>query len=179
MKNNTPMPEFELFNQVSANAGPVELSKVTKSIERDLVSSPKKLALSYIAGSLIGYSASLAICAQCSVGLSQFAWDNAAMLHQIPDPWCPFVCGAVFGVAPFIVTLLFFTRFQHRYLLYRMWWLMIVMPIVGGLGLTALGSDHDLMWNLQWMVTAVMTPYVCELVTGLFLKQNRWRTAQA
>lgn len=149
--------------------------KTLKSIERDLVTSPTRLGLTYAAGSLAGYFASLAICAQCSVGLTPVAWHTASILHQIPDPWCPFVCGAIFGIAPVIGTLLFFNRFQHRYLLYRMWWLVVALPIIVSVSFAFAANPHDLEWNLSWLVTAIAVPYLFEVGTGFLLRQSRWK----
>lgn len=170
--------DFELFAGTESTARTADLKSLTANMEKDLVTSPKKLAFSYIAGSVIGYFASLAICAQCSVGLTPFAWQMSSIIHEIPDPWCPFVCGTIFGVAPFIVTLIFFNRFQHRYLLYRMWWLMIAVPVIGGISMTAIGGSHDTAWDLQWIFTAILTPYIGEGLTGWLLRQNKWATPE-
>lgn len=174
----TESEDFELFTQVKVPQA-IPLATVTKVLEKDLVKSQTKLALIYLAGSLLGYVLSLTICAQCSVGFSKFAWRIASVIHEMPDPWCPFICGAIFGIAPFFVTLLFFNRFQHRYLLRHMAWLVVSVPVLVSVSFMVLANQHDFTWDMNWMITAVATPYICEALSGFVLRQNAWRQSPA
>ena len=170
--------EFKLFSQVQAPDHKI-LPIVTRRLEKDLVQSRTKLALTYVAGSVLGYLFSLAICAQCSVGLSPFAWQMASIIHEMPEPWCPFICGSIFGVAPFLVTLLFFNRFQHRYLLHKMTWLVIALPVLVSLSFMLFANLHDFAWDMKWLITAVATPYLCEALASFVLRQNSWQEVPA
>ncbi len=144
-------------------------------IANDLVTSRFKLAVVYIVGAIIGYLASLAICAQCGVGLSPFSWKIAQFIHSIPDPWCPMLCGVVFGISPTLVSSLYMSRFQHRFLIFQIVWLPAVVPILGTIILLATGDSHSWEWRSIWFGAAVLTPYLVELVFAVMLKQRRWQ----
>lgn len=170
----TEPADFELFTQIKESVQSPELS-VTQIIEKDLVWSRRKLALTYLGGSLLGYVLTLSICAQCSVGLSNVATRIASVIHELPDPWCPFICGAIFGIAPFLMTLIFFNRFQHRYLLHHMAWLIVAVPVLVSVGFAFVVNQHNLAWDIEWLITAIATPYICEALSSLVLRQNAWR----
>lgn len=166
--------DFEMFsseNDEHKNAAAA--LEPPRRIARDLVSSQARLILSYSLAGTLGYLSSLLICAQCSIGFTPLSWQTMALLHKIPDPWCPLVCGAIFGIFPFLFSLLFLNRFQHRYLLYRLPWVPIGLPLIGSSVLTLFGSVHDLQWHLLWFAAALSTPYLGELFLGLFLRQKR------
>lgn len=163
--------EFEAFACARSDRPPLSVAR----LEADLVASPPRLGATYASGAAIGYLVSLAICAQSSIGLSPLAWKTAATLHAIPDPWCAMVCGMAFGIAPSLAALLLLSRFQHRYLIQRMWWLLVLVPILGSLVMAALSGERDLGWHLIWMAAAIVTPYLCEVLAGWLLRQRRWR----
>lgn len=167
--------DFDAFINAKTPIESSQLKSLSRRFESDLVTSPLRLATFYLIGAFFGYVGTLFICAQCSVGLSPLAWHTASLIHRIPDPWCPFVCGTVFGIAPFLVSLTCLTRFQHRYLLHRMWWLVILVPLAGSAGMMALESGHDLIWNLSWFFTAVTIPYIGECLMAIALRQSKWR----
>lgn len=166
--------DFELFERACGGVLP---TLATARLEADLVASPRRLAMTYVASAILGYLASLAICAQCSIGLSPMAWKTAALLHTIPDPWCALVCGMLFGIAPFIAAAMILSRFQHRYLIYQMWWLPVAVPLVGSIVMTLLGSKRELSWHALWIGAAIATPYLAEAVMGWLLRQRRWKSS--
>jgi hypothetical protein len=146
-------------------------------ILKDLVASKIRLICSYSLLSVLGYVASLMLCAQCSLGLTAFAWKTSALLHNIPDPYCPLVCGAVFGIFPFVFSSLGLTRFQHRFLLSKVIWLPLVLPIIANVLLSLSGPSHGLQWHILWFLSAAGTPYIAEAIVVLFLRQKIYRTS--
>lgn len=174
MNRDKPLND-ELNNFLNAKPAEEAPTSAPPSIVKDLVVSKPRLAAIYAVASIVGYFFTLAVCAQCSVGLSPLAWKTASLFHAIPDPWCAIVCGAVFGVAPFIVSSSVLTRFQHRYLLFRMTWVPVLVPIVGSLLMTAAGSEHDWAWQSSWILSAIFTPYLLEAAAGARLKQQLWQ----
>jgi hypothetical protein len=145
-------------------------------ITNDLVTSRVKLSFVYIFGAVIGYIASLIICAQCGVGLSPFSWKIAQIIHNIPDPWCPILCGMVFGISPTIVSSMYMSRFQHRFLIFQIGWLPAIVPIVGTITLLATGDSHSWAWRSIWFGAAVLTPYLVELAFAVLLRQRQWQS---
>lgn len=148
-----------------------------KRIVKDLVRSRLRLSLVYIVGGVLGYLLSLAICAQCSIGLSPISWKVGSLLHRIPDPWCPLLCGAVFGISPTLVTLFILSRFQHRFLIFQMGWLPALLPIAGAFVLIMLGDSHSWQWRAIWLAAAILTPYLVEALSAAFLRQGQWKKA--
>ncbi len=165
----------------SPASGLATTTAVLPAIKRDLVVSAWRLAALYLAASLCGYAASLSICAQNSFGMSGFAHELAAALHRLPQPWCAVVCGAVFGLVPTLVTTLLLNRFRHRYLLFRMWWLPLTVPVLAAWSMAAMpsvvavpvsGMWSEPGWLASWVLAAVATPYVVEGVAALLLRQR-------
>lgn len=144
-------------------------------IANDLVTSRLKLSFVYILGAVIGYIASLVICAQCGVGLSPFSWKIAQFIHSIPDPWCPILCGVVFGISPTLVSSVYMSRFQHRFLIFQIGWLPAIVPIIGTIILLATGDSHSWEWRSIWFGSAVFTPYLVELAFAVMLRQRKWQ----
>ncbi len=142
-------------------------------IVKDLVASPARLAVVYVLGAALGYLLSLAICAQCSIGLSPVAWKTATLLDGMPDPLCPLTCGFVFGISPTLVSLLLLSRFQHRYLLFRLPWIPILIPILASAFLVFRNVDHSWAWHRIWLLAAIATPYVIEGIAAILLRQER------
>jgi hypothetical protein len=150
-------------------------AKVPDALEKDLVTSRAQLSFTYIGGAALGYVISLMICAQCSVGLSSLAWKVNSLIHTMPDPWCPILCGFIFGFSPTLVSFLYLSRFQHRFLIFRMGWLPALVPIIGGALMLLADVPHGWVWRSIWLVTAILTPYVFELIAAFVLKQSRWK----
>jgi len=169
-----PSKELRSFARLESEAPP-PMDELVGRLSRDLVPSRSRLAAVYAAGCTVGYLTSLALCAQNSVGLSPLAWHTAKAVHAWPEPWCSLICGAMFGVAPFLAAMLFLTRFQHRYLLKHMSVFVIALPLLGSLLMSLLGVSRDLDWHLRWLVASVGTTYGLEFLTALLLKQRRWR----
>lgn len=149
-------------------------SRVPPFIEKELVVSRKRLFFVYFLGSILGYTLSLAICAQYGLGLSSLSWKLAQYLHSIPDPWCPIVCGVVFGISPTLVSTLYLSRFQHRFLIFRMGWLPALVPVLGTVTLLLFGDSRSWEWRCIWLASAVATPYVIELASAVYLRQRQW-----
>lgn len=162
---------------------------VKKNFLRELVSSPKKLMAFYGALSVAGYFVSLLICAQNSVGLSHFSHRVAGALHTIPGALCPLVCGFVFTAIPFLFAALFLNRFQHRYLLFRLWWFIAGVPVFTTLLMlffpaplqhsnivdaSAVGHISETAWLSIWAVSAIATPYLLELFVYLMIRQRKY-----
>lgn len=165
--------EFDLF---ATESSPSPQLEAPAAIVGDLVSSKFKLIMTYMGASALGYCASLLICAQCSIGFSSLSWQTMHLIHKIPDPWCAMVCGAIYGIFPFLASMIFLNRFQHRFLLFRLPWVPISVPLLGNIALTLTGAVHDLSWHVIWFISALSIPYLCEFLTGLSLKQKQLRT---
>jgi hypothetical protein len=148
---------------------------VPNRIEKDLVASRWKLSSTYIGGAALGYLISLMICAQCSIGLSPLAWKINSLIHTMPDPWCPLLCGFIFGFSPTLVSFLYLSRFQHRYLIFRMGWLPALVPLISSALMLLSDDPHGWMWRSIWLTAAILTPYMIELIAALVLKQARWK----
>ena len=172
------------------------LQKLNAKIGRDLVKSPSQLALFYLGLTLVGYAVSLIICAQWSVGFSPFAHTTALHLHSLPASICPLVCGAVFTGIPFLLSCLFLNRFQHRYLITRMWWFFALVPLVttgimllmpatlqhshaGTAASLSQGDNAGTEWIVLWTVAAIVTPFIFEAVVYFIVRPKRYRTQAA
>jgi len=178
---------------------PIESAAVTHRIRKDLVRSPRQMALIYSGLSVVGYGASLAVCAQNAFGLSGLSHSVAFRLHQLPDPWCPILCGSVFTGIPFLLSLLFLNRFQHRFLLFRMWWFLVSIPLVatglmmmlpsdfqhggmnGTMADTALQAAHlsSSAWMGIWAASAILVPYALAGLVYLVVRPRRYVAARA
>ncbi|HET9239230.1 MAG TPA: hypothetical protein VFO10_18360 [Oligoflexus sp.] len=169
------MKDQELMTFMNAVAPDQNGSQVPLSIVKDLVISKARIGMVYLVGSIAGYFLTLVVCAQCSIGLSPLAWKTAGLIQSMPDPWCALICGSIFGVSPFVASLVLLTRFQHRFLLFRMTWIPILVPAIACAILTVFGAGHDWSWHGYWMLAAVLTPYLLEMFAGTVLKQARWR----
>jgi len=104
-------------------------------------------------------------------------------MHFIPWPWCPLVCGALFSLIPAALAGLFFTRFQRRYLLRRLWWLMAALPLVASGLIISLGEKDPAgwidgalagnfsssLWMILWTLGALATPWILEGVVAAVL----------
>lgn len=164
--------EWQKFLQTEA---PMDAAThVPGRIEKDLVASRLNLSLTYIGGAALGYLISLMICAQCSIGLSPLAWKLNSLIHTMPDPWCPMLCGFIFGFSPTLVSFLYLSRFQHRFLIFRMGWLPALVPLISSALMLLSDDPHGWVWRGIWLLTAILTPYMIELGAAFVLKQPRW-----
>ena len=184
--------EFLDSDAEPAGFNPVSLKSIAK-IRSELVRSRVQLAFLYCGFSTVGYLASLFICAQNSLGLSGLSYAVAEHMHKVPDPWCPILCGAVFTGIPFLLSTLFLNRFQHRYLIRKMWWFFAAVPILGTAVMMLLPhklqharlSEHmdmlnnrshsltNVQWMIIWALSAILVPYLLESVVYLFLKPRK------
>jgi hypothetical protein len=145
-----------------------------KRVTRDLVQSKVKLASVYIGGSVLGYLITLVICAQCSIGLTPLAWRTAAMMQNLNETACALVCGTIFGIGPFLASTVALSRFEHRFLLFKMTWLVCLVPVIASVIMTIIGTPHSWTWHGLWASAAIFTPYFLEAMAFLRLKQSPW-----
>lgn len=165
----------------------VSADRAARRIARDLVASPGRLVGVYVLANLLGYALSLAVCAQNGVGLFAFSHDVAAGMHVIPWPWCPVVCGALFSAVPNLLSRLFFTPFQQRYLFWRLGWLLALAPLSAAALLT-LGGERDPAeffhgmahgslspggWMMLWTLGALGTAALLELLFARVLFRSK------
>jgi hypothetical protein len=192
MTAKKPAEDYKMFLS-SGNSQTVKVTPDLSKITQDLVSSPWHIVAWYLGFSVIGYFVSLLICAQNSLGLSGFAHHVAKAIHQLPYPWCPLICGAVFTGVPFFFTAFFLSRFQHRYLIFKMWWFFAAVPIFGTVSMillpqnfqhhklahsmneTASGAHvfSDISWMAVWAISAIIFPYIFELVVWQFVAPKK------
>lgn len=188
------LPGANASTDSSTTATQTTASQWKKKIHRDLVKSPQQMATFYLGISVVGYLSSLVICAQNTIGLSWFSHSVANGLHQIPDPWCPILCGSVFTGVPFVLSLFFLNRFQHRYLIFKMWWFFAAIPLAatGIMLLLPHGLQHarldaslvpsvsrpevlsDGAWMALWAASAILLPYLLEGVVYLFVRPKKF-----
>jgi hypothetical protein len=144
-------------------------------VTRDLVESKQKLAAVYVGGSAIGYLATLVICAQCSIGLTPLAWQTAALMQNLNETACALVCGMIFGIGPFLASNIILSRFEHRFLLFKMTWLVCIVPVIAGIIMSIVGTPHSWVWHGLWASSAIFTPYLLECIAFIVLKQRTWQ----
>lgn len=164
--------DFELFKSADSS-DPSTALRPPEAVLNELVRSKPRLILTYTLAGVLGYLSSLLVCAQCSIGFTALSWKTMHLLHQVPDPWCPLICGAIYGIFPFLASLLVLNRFQHRYLLFKMPWVPLLLPVLGSGALILSGPVHDFQWHLIWFAAALSTPYLAELTLGFALRQRR------
>lgn len=173
-----------VFSQLSDELPDVaqrSMMGVEQRISGELSRSRKRFFALYILLSVVGYIFSLSLCSQNSVALTKFSLDTAAILHQLPDPWCPMVCGWFFSLLPVISLFIFLDRFQVRRLLRELWWLPAATALVSCFLMAFLpstfqheGMHHshqgirntrgDFVWMMWWIVAAVSIPALVALV---------------
>jgi hypothetical protein len=156
----------------------VALGATRHQIAAELARSQRNFIWVFLLLSFLGFVGSLALCAQNSFGLTGFSNEFAMLLHTLPDPWCPIICGVVFAgpsVALYAVAL---DRFQWRRLTHTLWWLpicttavacvvMLVAPetlqhegmrIDHGGGHALRDRSAQLGWMAFWFVGALVPP---------------------
>lgn len=169
----------ELQQELSTEHGQ-ELSVVSAGIRHQLEKSRRRFFLVYGIASIAGYFLSLLVCSQNSIALTSFSLSIAAYLHQLPDPWCPLVCGWVFSSIPFFCLPVALDRFQWRRLVSQFWWLplltalgfcllMILLPSYlqhegmhsGHEGHLGIRTTHtDALWLTWWMLASISIPAI-------------------
>ncbi|MBC7661186.1 MAG: hypothetical protein H7249_15925 [Chitinophagaceae bacterium] len=73
-----------------------------------------------------------------------------------------------------LVSVLYLSRFQHRFLIFRMGWLPALVPIIASGALLLFGDSHTWGWRSLWLVAAILSPYSIEIVSVVFLRQVKW-----
>lgn len=170
--------EIVEFEQTRSDI-PVEASEKLSTMERkirsELLLSRKRFFVTYVVASVAGYFFSLSLCSQNSIAITAFSLDTAALLHSLPDPWCPLVCGWFFSLLPVCCLFVFLDRFQVRRMLQDFWLLpavtaflscalMIVLPSAfqhDGMHLAHSGIRHtqsDVVWLMWWTFAAISIP---------------------
>lgn len=181
----------EFLRTVEAPPRSPGLQSVAARLSRDLVGSKRRFAAYYVLVIAFGYFLSLSVCGQHNLGffvLSRLVADWIATLH-----WslCAVTCGALFTGIPFLASSVFLSRFQQRYLLFRLWTLVFGLPIFAtGLLLVArthfagghqagmaagavAGQMNSPAWFALWISSAILTPFVLEgLIFLLFIKRS-------
>lgn len=150
-------------------------NNIKNIVIRDLVDSPANAVLLYLVVSVFGYFVSLAICAQDALGLSSLAFAAAHFLHTLPSDTCAALCGIVFTGIPFFVSLLLLNRFRRRFILFKLWWLIALIPLTTTAFVRNFdsGGQMNMTGTNVWLVAAILTPYVLELVTYSVLKLKK------
>jgi len=189
--------EYEQFMLAGTQLGlaPVSIaptrSPAYQRIRKDLVASRWKLAALYIALTCGGYGVSLSLCAQNGVGILPLSYRVAGSMHFIPWPWCPLVCGALFTAVPNIFSRVFFTRFQQRYLMKRLGWLVAAAPFLASVSLVLMGERNPsaffegLMvadfaaseWLVLWGIGALVSVALLELGAAFVIFRRHVPTA--
>ncbi|MEN9810630.1 MAG: hypothetical protein RLZZ488_2197 [Pseudomonadota bacterium] len=174
MKHSDELKEFEgAAGEIPAVVGE-RMQKTESRISAELNRSRKRFFLSFVLLSVLGYFSSLSVCSQYSFGLTGFSQSVAAVLHRLPDPLCPIVCGVVFSIVPVIFLFSFLDRFQRRRLIVRYWWLPVLSTLVSCLLMYFLpqslqheGMHHgmraihgDIGWLIWWTLSAVAIPFL-------------------
>ncbi|MEN9528699.1 MAG: hypothetical protein RI932_572 [Pseudomonadota bacterium] len=159
---------------------------VERKISGELLHSRKRFFAAYAILSVVGYLFSLSLCSQNSIALTTFSLDTAALLHRLPDPLCPIVCGLFFTLVPALCLLVFLDRFQMRRLVRELWWLPVLTALLTCLLMVFLpgafqhqgmhvhheGVRHtqgDALWLFWWTLAAISIPGV-----GAFVLNRRF-----
>lgn len=188
MSSSDDLREFESAAGQVPPSVDNRLQQTGMQISAELKRSRKRFFAAFFGLSIVGYFVSLSVCSQYSVGLTRFSVSVATLLHQLPDPLCPVVCGVVFSAVPAVFLFVFLDRFQRRRMIVQYFWLPVVLTIVSCLIMYflpqrfqhegMLHSEHsglrniadDLSWLSWWMVSAVSVPllfaWLAKLRTG-------------
>lgn len=192
MKDKGDLEEFVSASGDLPEGVQAELQQTEKKISADLVRSKKFFFVSFFALTVAGYFCSLSVCSQYSIAFTSLSVNVASVLHQLPDPWCPIVCGLVFSFLPTGGLYVFLDRFQRRRMILRFWWLPVLTTLFSCLLMSQLpaamqhqgmhASHHglrhlqgDLAWLAWWMTSAIGVP----LIFLLAAKLGAYRTKSA
>lgn len=154
-----------------------DLESTEKAISDELKRSRGRFFISFSLLSVIGYFCSLSVCSQNSIALTQLSLNVAAHLHQLPDPWCPIVCGIVFSILPILFLFIWLDRFQLRRLIVQFWWLPVLTTLLSCLLMSVLpaafqhdgmhashngirNTHGDVIWLMWWTLSAMAIPLV-------------------
>ena len=190
---NTPSEELREFTSTSGElplSVEARLAKTSSSISGQLERSRRRFLFSYVLFSALGYFLSLSLCSQNSIALTKFSINVASILHQLPDPLCPIVCGVFFSVLPMLSVFLFLDRFQRRRMLVAYWWLPALTTLLSCLVMSLLpeslqhdgmhmnhagmrNTRSDVVWLIWWTIAAVTIPALFALLAKRRLKLDR------
>jgi hypothetical protein len=162
----------------------IELKQTERKISAELVRSDRLFFVAFFVLTIVGYFCSLLVCSQYSVAFTTLSVNVASVLHQLPDPWCPIVCGIVFSILPTAGLFVFLDRFQRRRLVIRFWWLPVLTTFASCLLMSQLpasmqhqgmhSSHHglrhlhgDLAWLAWWMISAISIPLIFSVTAKL------------
>lgn len=178
----------------SSEGYPFHSGAVPDEIRRDLVPSCPRFVVQYMTLVASGYLISLSVCEQHNLGFFLLSRYVAEQISHLPWYLCAVVCGSLFTSIPFLISCGFLSRFQQRYLLFRLWWLVFSVPIVATAAilfthdrLSEPSASHGGMaalpwqmnspaWTALWLGAAVLTPYLLEgILFALFLKRKGGR----
>ncbi len=171
-------------NNLFINESEPNLQIIKNKISKKLVDSKIKLALLYLLFSLIGYFISLKFCPHWFIGMDQLLFNVLSFFKTSCN--CSvysIICGAVFTGVPFFLSLLFLNPFKRRFLLLKMSWLVILIPLIP-IALPFLLTyyfnfksnmfmQNDIINPFIWSLSAILTPYVLYLLSYILLRQKR------
>lgn len=175
--------DFEDFVSKDSQAFvPNEKVLATKrKLEEALVPSASRIARRYVGISIVGYLLSLMICSQNGFGFFEFSDRIAIFIHRVTAPYSDFSCGALFSVVPFLLSSFVLNRFEQRYLLTKLAWLVALLPAIAALAMYIVpplfgrAPEHSGFLAVVWVVAATVTPYLLDLVAYWILKQGAFR----
>ncbi|MFZ9518970.1 MAG: hypothetical protein ACO3A4_00680 [Silvanigrellaceae bacterium] len=190
---NAASAELMEFNSTSGElpaSVEVQLAKTRLSISSELEASRRKFLVSYLLFSALGYFLSLSLCSQNSIALTKFSINVAAILHQLPDPLCPIVCGVFFSFLPMVSVFLFLDRFQLRRMVVAYWWLPALTTFLSCLVMSLLPESlqhdgmhmnhsgmrdtrSDVVWLIWWTIAAVAIPALIAVFAKSRLRIDR------
>jgi hypothetical protein len=195
MKNKGDLEEFVGSSGDLPDGVRVELQQTEKKISADLLRSNKFFFAAFFSLTILGYFCSLSVCSQYSVAFTTLSVNVASILHQLPDPWCPIVCGIVFSILPTAGLFLFLDRFQRRRLVIRFWWLPVLTTFASCVLMSQLpvslqhqgmhSSHHglrhlhgDFEWLAWWMISAISIPVIFSLTAKFRASHSSQQNAE-
>lgn len=172
-----------------------ELDRTEKTISAELKRSSQRFFFAFIGLSFVGYFCSLSVCSQYSIALTNFSLSVASVLHQLPDPWCPIVCGIVFSILPVVSLFVFLDRFQRRRLIVQYWWLPVLTTLFScllmallpqsmqhsGMHVSHHGLRHlhgDFVWLMWWTLSAMSIPLAFSVLARFRVSSSMRRNVE-
>ncbi len=174
----------------------LQRSTQLRRVVKDLAPNRKRIIASYLGFHALGYGLSLTFCAQFGVGFISISHSIADVMHRIPWPWCPLICGFLYTIPPLLLSRLLLSRFQQRYLFTRVAWLPISTPLAACLLLLVFGSattgdfsftvsthsslSHGMdagggAWVLLWTFGAILSSFAADFVQAKRLLRKKHR----
>jgi hypothetical protein len=129
-RSGSDLSDFETVSGELPQSVVEQMTHTSEKIAKELTLSRQRFVFSFLFFSVLGYFASLSLCSQNAIGLTRFSLSVAAILHSLPDPLCPVVCGLAFSFLPLVSLFLFLDRFQLRRLIVRLWWLPVLTTLI-------------------------------------------------